>query len=194
MSDIKDSWKNQPIEEIVVMNIKDLTSNAERLHARISRRNLYLYTYSIVNLLIYVWALSTGRFSRFLLPSLLMMAAHLFVSWQVWKRFTPRRAPLQNSGQALLQFNRQELERQHGAVAKAWLWYIAPFWPPFLWQLTIWFQRIDLARPEGRAILFAFQMTVLVAVFFWSFVWMLFSRHATRLELELERLSRVRIE
>ena len=194
MSDIKDIWKNQPIEEIVVMSTSDLASNATRLHTRISRRNLYLYLYSAINLLIYIWAFSTGRLSNYLYSSMLMMAAHLFVSWQVWKRFTPRRAPLQNSGQNLLQFQRQELERQHGSVAKAWLWYILPFWPPFLWQLTNWFQRIDMTRPESRPMLFALQMCLLGGIFFWSFVWMLFSRHATRLELELERLKHVRAE
>jgi hypothetical protein len=194
MNDIKDLWINQPVEEHVVMSTQELTSSAQRLYSRISRRNLYLYAYAGTNLLIYAWAFATGRLTNFFYSSLLMVVAHLFVAWQVWKRFTPRGAPLQNSGQSLLQFQRQELERQHGAVAKAWLWYIAPFWPPFLWQLVNWFQRLDLASPEGKAKLFALHMTVICGVFFWSFVWLLFSRHATRLELELERLKRVRAE
>lgn len=176
------------------MNIKDLTAHAENLSTRIGRRNWLLYAYAAFNIVTHVWVLSTGRLPAFQLPMVLMLAAHLFVAWQVWLRFTPRRAPLQNSGQAVLQFQRQEVERQHGAVAKAWLWYIAPFWPPFLWELAIWFQRIDFAKPGGETALFAFQMTFVGGVFFWSFVWMLFSRHATRLELELERLSRVRAE
>ncbi len=176
------------------MNIKDLTEHAKSLSARIGRRNLMLYAYAAFNIVIHVWALSTGRLPAFRLPMVLMLLAHLFVAWQVWLRFTPRRAPLQNSGQAVLQFHRQELERQHDAVAKAWLWYIAPFWPPFLWELAIWFQHIDFAKPGSKTALFALQMAVVGGVFFWSFVWMLFSRHATRMELELERLGRVRAE
>lgn len=194
MIDIKDIWKNQPVEETVVMNIKDLTLHADHMHARISRRNLLLYAYSAFNIVCIVVGLVVLPFPKQRPPELLMLVAHLFVLWQVWMRFTPRRAPLQNSGQAVLQFHRQELERQHGAVARAWLWYIAPFMPPFIWQLAIWYGNIDPATPVGTASMHLLIMVILSAVFFWSFVWLLFSRHATRLELELERLSRVRTE
>lgn len=194
MKDIKDLWKSQPVEEFVVMNLQDLKKHADLMRTHISRRNWILYAYAIFNIVTHVWVLSTGRMPAFRLPVILMLMAHLFVAWQVWKRFTPRRAPLENSGKALLDFQRQELERQHGAVAKAWLWYILPFWPAFLWELAIWFQRIDPARPGSKSGMFALEMTVVGGIFFWSFVWMLFSRHATKLEWELDRLRRVRAE
>jgi hypothetical protein len=194
MSDIKDIWKSQPIEEDVVMNINDLTNHAKSFSDRFGRRNLLLYAYATFNILIHIWALATGRLPAFQAPMVLMLLAHIFVAWQVWLRFTPRRAPLQNSGQAVLQFHRQELQRQHDAVAKAWLWYILPFWLPYLWELAIWFQRIDFARPGSKSSLFALQLAFVGGVCFWSFVWMLFSRHATRMELELERLGRLRAE
>lgn len=192
MSDIKDIWKNQPIKADTVMNINDLNKHANHMRFRFSSRNLLLYAFSAINVLIHIWVLATGRLSSYRAPMVLMMGAYLFVAWQVWLRFTPRRAPLQNSGQAVLHFHRQEIERQHGAVAKAWLWYIAPFWPPYLWELAIFFQKIDLSNPGGK--LYAFVMTFVGGILFWSFVWLLFSRHATRLEWELERLSRVRAE
>jgi hypothetical protein len=194
MSDIKDLWQRQSIQEYVFMSSSELEASASGMYDRLSRRNLYLYLYSGGNLLIYLWAFATGRLTNFFFASLLMVAAHIFVAYQVWKRFTPRRAPLQNSGQAVLQFQRQELERQHGAISKAWLWYIAPFWPPFLWQLFNWYQRIDFSRQGSMSMFFSLQMTLLAGAMFWAFVWMMFSRHATRLELELERLRLVRAE
>ena len=84
--------------------------------------------------------------------------------------------------------------RRSGAVEKAGLWYIAPFMPAFLWELGIWLHGIDLNTAFGQASMKFFVMVVFAAVLFWSCVWLLFSRHATRLELELERLSRVRAE
>ena len=63
-----------------------------------------------------------------------MIVAHLFVLWQVWRRFGLSKSRSLDAGQAALQFHRQELERQHGAVSNAWLWYILLFMPAFLWE------------------------------------------------------------
>jgi hypothetical protein len=116
------------------------------------------------------------------------------VLWQVWRRFGLSKMPAETSGQSALQFHRRELERQHGAVAKAWLWYIAPFMPAFIWELAIWLRSIDVATPDGAASMKVFGLVVLSAILFWGCVWLLFSRHASRLELELERLATVRAE
>lgn len=194
MTDIKHAWKTQPTEEHTMMSINDLNLRMKRLRARISRRNLALYAYAIFNILCIVAFLSSGKLPHQRLPSILMLIAHLFVAWQVWYRFTPRETPPHTSGQNALQFHRQELQRQHGAVEKAWLWYIAPFMPPFIWQLSIWFGRMDISTPGGMAGMRLFVMVVLGAVFFWGCVWLLFSRHATRLELEIERLNGLRTE
>ena len=194
MSDIKTAWKNQPLEERTMLTLSDLHQRAHHLHARFQRRNLLLYAYSLLNIVAGVWLVATGKFSNMHAPMLLMVGAHLFVLWQVWKRFGRREAPPQSSGQNVLQFHREELERQHGAVAKAGLWYIAPFMPAFLWELGIWLQGIDMNTAGGQASMRMFMMVVFTAVLFWSCVWLLFSRHAARLELELERLGQIRAE
>lgn len=174
--------------------IAELSLRAEHLQKRFRRRNLLLYSYSLFNIVAGLWLVVTGRFPTMHMPMLLMVVAHLFVLWQVWKRFGPRKTPPHVSGQNVLQYHRQELERQHEAVAKAGLWYIAPFMPAFVWELIIWLRSIDINTASGAASMRMFLMVVFSAVLFWSCVWLLFSRHATRLELELQRLSGVKAE
>lgn len=177
-----------------MLTIQDLRARADKLKARFGRRNLLLYVYSALNIVAGLWLVVTGRFPNMQAPMLLMVVAHLFVVWQVWRRFVPRELPAESSGQNALQFHRQEIERQHGAVARAWLWYIAPFMPAFIWELAIWLKGIDAMTAEGAAAMKVFVMVVFSAVLFWGCVWLLFSRHATRLELELQRLSGLKAE
>lgn len=177
-----------------MLTTQELRLRADKLRTRVTRRNWLLYAYSAFNIFAGVWLVANDSFPRMKAPMLLMVGAHLFVLWQVWRRFLPRELPPQMSGQNALQFHRQELERQHGAVANAWLWYIAPFMPALVWELLIWFNTIDLATPDGAASMKVFLLVVLSAVLFWGCVGLLFSRHAARLELELERLSSIKAE
>jgi hypothetical protein len=194
MIDIRDTWKAQPVETQKPLTLRDLELRAERTRRRIRRRNVALYAYAAFNIIITAWLLGTGKFPAFRAPAILMVGVHLFVVWQVWRRFSPRSEPLPGSSESVLQFHRQELIRQHAAASKAWLWYIAPFLPPFVWELAIWLAKIDPSTAEGLVSLRLFLMGVLAAVLFWSCVWALFSRHAARLELELERIDRVMAE
>jgi len=194
VTDIKTAWQNQPVEEHTVLTIQDLRLRAVQLQARLSRRNLLLYLYSAFNIVASLWLIVTDKFPTMQAPMLLMIVAHLFVLWQVWHRFVPRQLPPQSTGQDALHFHRQELERQHGAVANAWLWYIAPFMPAFIWELIIWLHRIDVGTVAGTAAMKLFGLVVFSAALFWGCVWLLFSRHATRLELELHRLSGIKAE
>lgn len=194
MTDIKTAWRTQPTGEHIMLTIQDLKIRAENLQTRLSRRNLLLYAYSALNIVAGLWLVATGRFPNMQAPMLLMIVAHLFVLWQVWRRFVPRQLPPESSGQSALQFHRHEIERQHGAVANAWLWYIAPFMPAFIWELAIWLKQIDMRTAEGAAAMKVFVLVVFSAALFWGCVWLLFSRHATRLELELQRLSGVKAE
>jgi len=194
VTDIKTVWQTQPIEEHTMLTIQDLRHRAGLLNARLNRRNLALYAYSAFNIIAGLWLVVTGRFPNMQAPMLLMIVAHLFVLWQVWRRFVPHELSPEASGQNALQFHRHEIERQHGAVANAWLWYIAPFMPAFIWELVIWLKMIDGTTTEGAATMKVFVMVVFSAALFWGCVWLVFSRHATRLELELQRLSGVRAE
>lgn len=177
-----------------MLTIQELRLRAETMRSRLHRRNLLLYLYSASNIVAGIWLVATDKFPNIQAPMLLMIVAHLFVLWQVWRRFVARALPAQTSGQTALQFHRQELQRQRESVAKAWLWYIAPFMPAFIWELAIWLNRIDVTTAAGAATMKVFVLVVFSAVLFWGCVWLLFSRHATRLELELQRLSGITAE
>lgn len=174
--------------------LQDLRARATRMHTRFLKRNLILYGYGIFGITVGIWILSTKELPGQLVPGIFMLGTHVFVLWQVWRRFMPRQLPAQAAGQNVLQFYRQELMRQRDAVNKAWLWYIAPFMPPFIWQLSVWWRGIDFTTEAGIASANTLGTVVVIGVFFWSWVWVLFSRHATRLELELERLRSVTAE
>lgn len=194
MNDITTAWKRQAIEESAMPTLEDLRARAARMKARFMRRNLILFGYGAFGIVTGAWLLWSNVFPRQRVPGIFMLGAHVFVLWQVWRRFMPRQLPPQAAGQSVLQFYRQELTRQHDAVDKAWLWYIAPFMPPFIWQLAVWWNRIDFATGAGVASAKTLAMVIVIAIFFWSWVWMLFSRHATRLQLELERLRAITAE
>jgi hypothetical protein len=192
VTDIKSTWQRQHIEEHTMVTIQDLKVRAGKLRARLTLRNWALYAYSAFNIVAGLWLLANDSFPNMKAPMLLMIVAHLFVLWQVWRRFGLSKLPPETSGQNVLQFHRQELERQHHAVANAALWYIAPFMPALIWELVIWHGRIEAAA--GAAAQKVFVLAVFSAILFWTCVWLLFSRHAARLTLELERLSHVRAE
>jgi hypothetical protein len=194
VTDIKAAWQRQHIEDHTMPTIHDLKVRADKLRARLSHRNWLLYAYSAANIVAGLWLVANDSFPNMKAPMLLMIVAHLFVLWQVWRRFGLSKLPAETSGQHVLQFHRQELERQHHAVANAALWYIAPFMPALIWELVIWYGRIDASTAGGAATQKVFVLVVLSAILFWTCVWLLFSRHAARLTLELERLNQLRAE
>jgi hypothetical protein len=63
--------------------------------------------------------------------------------------------------------------------------------PPFLWELAIWLHRIQIhavSIPQGTSYRLFF-LCVLGAVFFWTAVWLAFSRAALRLQLQINELE-----
>jgi multisubunit Na+/H+ antiporter MnhC subunit len=186
VTDLKSVWQRQHIEEKTMLTVQDLRLRSNQMRARLNLRNWALYLYSAFNIVAGLWLVANDSFPKMKAPMLLMIVAHLFVLWQVWRRFGLSKPPLETSGQNALQFHRRELERQHGAVANAALWYIAPFMPALIWELVIWYGNGATQK--------VFVLVVLSAILFWTCVWLLFSRHAARLTLELERLSHLRAE
>ncbi len=189
MTELKALWKNQTIEGNNMITLEDLRSRAAKFQARTRGRNLLLYVYSFLNIVAGLWLVATDSFPAMQAPMLLMIVAHLFVLWQIWRRVALRQQSPQASAQAALVFHRQELERQRGAVSNAWLWYIAPFMPAFIWELAIWWHDIHVGSGPSAAASQLFAMVVFSAVLFWSCVWLLFSRQAARLQLQIDQLN-----
>jgi hypothetical protein len=193
MSDLKTVWKTQFLEENSMITLSDLRARAERFQAHVRRRNVALYAYSLINIVLSFWLIATRpRLSAFLYPVLLMVAAHLLVLWQVNRRIGARPQPGDMAEKPALDFYRHELERQADGLSCAWLWYIAPFMPPFVWELAIWLHRIQthVAVFGYRELIFS----VMFAVCFWTAVWFAFSRAAVRLQLQIARLDVLKAE
>jgi hypothetical protein len=192
--DIKSLWQSQPMEENTV-SLSDLQARARAMRGSVRWRNVVLYIYSLFNIVAGGWLIYHHVFPKMVYPMLLMIGAHLFVVWQVATRIGARRAP-EGAGQAGLSFLRQQYERQRKALSQAWLWYIAPFMPPFLWELAIWLNAI-LGHPETptQAVqIRLFAATIVGAILFWGTVWWLFQRGARRWKDEIGALDRVRAE
>jgi hypothetical protein len=188
MNVIQTVWQTQIMEEKDMITLLDLRARAKAFRNRVQGRNIALYAYSLANLGLTGFLISTGKFNAMAAPGMLLMAAHLFVIWQLWWRARVRSLPVDLGGRAALDFLRHELNRQRDAMAGAWLWYIAPFMPGLIWQLAL---RASM-HPAGfsvaanrSTILFLF----LAAAFFWIAVWLAFSRAAARLEIQIERLN-----
>ena len=196
MSDIKTIWQNQPVEDHEMITLAEIRSRADSFAARVRWRNLALYAYSIANIVLTAWLIATGQnkpYMRYEAPGLLIVAAHLFVIWQLWWRTSMRGMPADLMGRAALDYLRHQLERQRNALSSAWLWYIAPFMPGLIWEL--WLRAT--AHPAGfppaadRAVVL---YLLLSAAFFWIAVGLAFSWASARLDVRLERLNTLKAE
>jgi hypothetical protein len=193
MTDIKAIWQNQTMEEHEMITLSEIRARADSFKTRVGWRNLALYVYSIANIAITAWMLSSGKNKLYEMPALLLVAAHLFVIWQLWWRTSMRTMPVDLIGRAALDYLRHQLERQRDALSNAWLWYIAPFMPGLVWELWL---RVTLhpatvpSVADHALVLFL----VLSALFFWTSVGFAFSWAAARLDVRLERLNTLKAE
>jgi hypothetical protein len=193
--DIKTLWQNQSLEETTV-SLADLQSRAQTFRRRILIRNGILYLYSLFNIAMGGWLIYRRVFPTMIYPMLLMIAAHLFVLWQVVRRIGAPGVPEGFAGRAGLSFLRQQYEQQREALSRAWLWYIVPFMPPFLWELAIWLRNI-LTHPgtaTQAASIRLFMLTIVTAIIFWSVIWWLFLRGARHWKRELTGLECIEAE
>jgi hypothetical protein len=196
MTDIKAIWQNQPMEDNEMINLSEIRARAESFEAGVRWRNLALYAYSIANITITAWLISTGQhkpYMRYAAPGLLIVVAHLFVIWQLWWRTSVRAMPADLMGRAALDYLRHQLERQRDALSSAWLWYIAPFMPGLIWELWLRANFHPASVPTGADHALVLYLG-LSGLFFWTTVGFAFSWGAARLDVRLERLNTLKAE
>jgi hypothetical protein len=196
MTDIKTIWQNQSMEDKEMITIAEIRARANSFEARIMWRNLALYAYSIANIAITIWLIWMGRnqpYMRYEAPGLLLVAAHLFVIWQLWWRTSMRAMPDDLMGRAALDYLRHQLERQRDALSSAWLWYIAPFMPGLIWQLWLRASLHPAGVPPASDHALILYL-VMAALFFWTTIGFAFSWAAARLDVRLERLNTLKAE
>jgi hypothetical protein len=196
MTDIKAIWQNQPMEDNEMINLSEIRARAESFKVGVRWRNLSLYAYSIANIAITAWLISTGQhkpYMRYAAPGLLIVVAHLFVIWQLWWRTSMRAMPADLMGRAALDYLRHQLERQRDALSSAWLWYIAPFMPGLIWELWLRANFHPASVPTGADHALVLYLG-LSGLFFWTTVGFAFSWGAARLDVRLERLNTLKAE
>ena len=192
MTDIKALWRSQKVEEKDMITLSEIRERARTYQSRVRWRNVALYAYSILNIAASIWLIQSGRLAEYTYPMLLMIAAHLFVLWQVNRRIGTRPLPEELAARTALGHYRAELERQRDSMANAWLWYILPFMPALVWEIWIRAFALNNIPPNANRNIIIF--IVLGAVFFWTTVWLAFSRAALKLQLQIERLKLVEAE
>jgi len=193
--DLKTLWQSQTVEEMTV-SLSDLKARARGARRRVATRNFVLYAYGLFNIVAGGWLVYAGYFPTMRYPMLLMIAAHLFVLWQVVTRVGGRGLPAGTASQPAMSFLRDEFERQRSALANAWIWYFLPFMPAFLWELGIWLSAIlaHWGSRSAEANLLSFAIVVVSAIVFWSLVLLFFARGARRWASELRVLEGVGAE
>jgi len=193
MKDVKTAWKDQQMEVNAMTSLAEVRARAAKAEAGARWRNVALYAYSAFSILASAWLIARGAFPAMRYPMLLMVAAHLFVLWQINRRIAARRLPDDLGARPAIDFHRAQLERQAHGLSRAWLWYALPFLVPFAWELGIMLHRIQtgVAPPEAPRLFAAFVVT---GALFWTAVLIAFSRAALKARLGIERLNALKAE
>jgi hypothetical protein len=180
----KDLWTAQPTEGFAVP-LEQLHAQADKLHRTVQRRNLREYIAAAI-------VIAAFGLYVFILPgvlmktgSLLVIAATLFVVWQLVRRATAEPPPLHATLAELAAFHRCELVRQRDALKSVAVWYMAPFVP----GMTLFIAGFAFAAPLGRlAVPVAGMMAAICAAVFGG-VWRLNVWAARRLQKRIDALK-----
>ena len=112
------------------MSLNELRRKAEKFQKRIHNRNLREYAASVLVIAAfgyYIW-----RFPQLRLGSGLIIAATLYMMYQLHKRGAAKTVPAALGLGTCLDFHRRELERQRDLSRDVWKWYLLPFVPGLL--------------------------------------------------------------
>jgi Flp pilus assembly protein TadB len=127
--DLRNVWQNQNVEA-VQMSLDELRRRAEKFQKRIRNRNLREYAASVVVIAAfgyYVW-----RFPEVRLGSGLIIAATLYMVYNLHKRGAAKAVPAALGLGTCRDFHRRELELQRDLLRDIWKWYLLPFVPGLL--------------------------------------------------------------
>jgi hypothetical protein len=128
--DIRNLWQSQGSGD-APLTLEELRKKGAKFRTTIARRNLREYA---------AVALMVPYFSYFAwisgLPLMrvgngLLVAALLFVAYQLHRRASASPAPEEMAWKSCLAFHRAQLERQRDALSGIWSWYLGPLIPGF---------------------------------------------------------------
>ncbi len=136
--DPKTVWQNQPSEHDP-MSLAEIHRKARTFETRVRRRNLVEYVACVLVIAGFTPVLFLQAGWMMQAGAGLVIAATVFVAWQLHLRASAGRTP--DADAALMDFHRQELIRQRDALRSVGVWYLAPFVPGMvLVMMGRWFQ------------------------------------------------------
>lgn len=178
-------WQTQATEH-EPMTVAEIHAKARAFQSKVRRRNLMEYIASVAVIAGFVPALLQHKSWMMQAGALLIMAATLFVGWQLHRRGSAR--PVPEGGDALLTTYRQELIRQRDALRSIGAWYLAPFAPGMaLLMMGRWFQAHAAHRAVGVDHVIILLTTVIAALVY-LVIWLLNQRGADRLQKRIDEL------
>lgn len=158
---LRQAWRDQPMNA-GNLSLDEVKGEAKRLHRRIAHRNFVEYAACGVVLCVFAYYIHAFPFPLMRIGSLLVMAATLFVAWQLGRRASSRALPSAMGDQPWLQYHRAQLVRQRDALRSAWLWYVAPFVP----GVVVFRLGVELEMPPGGAFARGWAANLLIAFVF----------------------------
>jgi hypothetical protein len=174
-------WQSQPRGDAVI-SLEEIRERARRMERRVARRNLREYAAAPFVLAAYGLTLWAGRSGVVRIGAGLVMAATIFVLYQIRLRGTAASLPADLALRSALEFHRSQLVRQRDLLRSVWSWALLPFVPGMLLMLI----GASLARPEWMRLIIAY------AISFASLMiglHILNRRAAARIQHLLDRLS-----
>jgi hypothetical protein len=178
-------WQNQPTEHDP-MSLATIHEKATTFQSRIQRRNMIEYIASAVVILGFLPAVLHRGSWMMQVGGALIIAATVFVVWQLHRRASAKRVP--EAGEPLMAFYRAELVRQRDAIRSVGVWYLIPFVPGMtLLLLGRWFQSHAAGRSVGVDHLIIL-LTGVIAFLVFLAIWLLNQRGADRLQRRIEEL------
>jgi hypothetical protein len=177
--DLKNLWQNQSVEP-VEMSLEQIRQKAQMFQQRIRNRNLTEYVAAVFVFGIfgyYMW-----RFPELRLASAVILAATVYVMYQLHARGAARTVPESLALRPCLEFHLQELERQRNLVRDVWKWYLLPFVPGLILFIAILLRH----HPEKWIVMLP---VILVQTALFYGIWKLNDRAADKLQHQIDELN-----
>ena len=125
---IKQAWRAS-VTHAELPELETLRAGADRFYRRLRRRNAIEYIASALVVVCFSALAFGAPFPVVRVGAVLIVAATLFVSWQIGRRASAVAPPSVESALPLLVHQRAQLVRQRDALASVGLWYLLPFAP-----------------------------------------------------------------
>ena len=191
---LKAVWLSQPVE-LTHMTATNLTAASAGFERKVRRRNLIEYVAGAIVIPIAGAGVLFGHFGWMMRAGwALAILGIAFILWQLHRRASPRRTPVGDTPESLLDFQRAELVRQRDALRGVPVWYLLPLVPSFVVMgFGRWFQdhipRLTPAEDHARIIGGGVIIALLLVI-----VWLLNAWIAARLDRAIDKIDALRRE